>query len=138
MEGFTGPAFVHDLRPWVAWVVGRGYDPEAAKIGLLWSIVVMPSARKMGRAQRNPSPRRAAMMGFAALYPSYGSLDSTSTARTRASRVGSTSPSTHGLALNQPTLRGPGSGRGRLLGMYSCEMRAWSVGRAWCTVPRAS
>src|SRR3546814_11403781 len=84
IEGFTGPSFLHDLPPWVPWVVGRGYAPDAAKIGLLWSIVVMPSARRMGRAQRNPSPRRAAMMGFAALYPSSGSLDSTSTARTRA------------------------------------------------------
>src|SRR3546814_9751534 len=57
IEGFTGPSFLHDLPPWVAWVVGRGYAPDAAKIGLLWSIVVMPSARRMGRAQRNPSPR---------------------------------------------------------------------------------
>src|SRR3546814_14011604 len=105
MEGFTGPAFVHDLRPWVAWVVGRGYDPEAAKIGLLWSIVVMPSARRMGRAQRNPSPRRAAMMCFASLYPSYGTLHSTCTARTPARSLGSTSPSNHQLPFHQHTMR---------------------------------
>src|SRR3546814_1699754 len=86
----------------------------------------------MGRAQRNPSvardPRGA--MGFAALYPSYGSLDSASTARTRARSVGSTSPSNHGLAMNQPTLRGLGCGSGSMVGMYSRQLRTVSVRRS--------
>src|SRR3546814_1774396 len=67
IEGFTGPSFLHDLPPWVAWVVGRGYAPDAAKIGLLWSIVVMPSARSMGRAHLNPSVPHAPIVGSAPL-----------------------------------------------------------------------
>src|SRR3546814_9588497 len=83
----------------------------------------------MGRAQRNPSVARdpRGTMGFAALYPSYGSLDSTSTARTRSRSVGSTSPSNHGLALNQATLRGLGCGSGSTVGMYSRHARIVSV-----------
>src|SRR3546814_10212599 len=31
IEGFTGPSFLHDLPPWVAWVVGRGYAPDRSE-----------------------------------------------------------------------------------------------------------
>ena len=33
--------------------------------------MIPPGTRRMGRAQRNPSPGSLKMMGFAALYPSY-------------------------------------------------------------------
>src|SRR3546814_9300961 len=64
---------------------------------------------------------------YTTLFRAYGSLDSTSTARTRARSVGSTSPSNHGLALNQPTLRGLGCGSGSMVGMYSRQLRTVSV-----------
>jgi thiamine-monophosphate kinase len=77
--------------------------------------------------------RRATVMTTSAAE---SGADHANASRTRLRNAGTTSASNHGLALNQPTLRGLGCGIGRCSGMYSRQARTVSVSDPLRRAPR--